>query len=290
MKKFIFGTIFFITGIAFSVQLCADQTIIAQKVSNPIKIDGIANDPEWKDKPSILVYENIGHIEITIKAVYTDQYIFFLVTFPDDDESRNHRDLVWNDPKKMYIVGPDREDSFVFKWSMESKKIDLSIYADNSYTTDVWYWKACRTDPMGFADDKICTLSMTKQPNSAKIISKKGFTYYSNRRGDEGLAAYHNVQIPIKFSGKKIPMFKNRVPTDSRADILAKGKWKDRKWTIEFKRLLFTGHADDIHFSTDETYQFGIARYEISGRKPDPKEQYYGAGDVTESLFLTFSK
>jgi len=287
MKKIIF-VLFICMG--FSLQTYAEQLIIAKKVANTPKIDGLADDPEWKNVNPVIVYENIGHIEITLKAVYTDEYICFLVTFPDEDESRNHRNLVWDNAKKMYFIGPEREDSFVFKWSMEPDIVDLSIYADNSYTTDIWYWKACRTDPMGFSDDKISTLSMTKQQNAAKIISKKGFTYYSKREGDEGKSAYQDIEIPIYFRGTSIPLFINVVPTESRADIIAKGHWYDKKWTIEFKRLLFTGHSDDIQFSINEKYQFGIARYEISGRKPDPKEKYYGAGDVIESLFLSFSK
>jgi len=290
MKKKLLWTIIFMFITSLAVQLYADQTIIAKKVNKTPKIDGIADDLEWKNAVPIKVYENVGHIEITLKAVYTDQEICFLVTFPDEDESRNHRNLVWNKEKKMYIVGHEREDNFVFKWSMELDKIDLSIYADNPYTVDVWYWKACRTDPVGFADDKICTLSMTKQSRSAKIISKKGFTYYSKRNGDKGSAAYKAVEIPIEYSGDSIPMFKNIIPTESRADIVAKGQWKEKKWTIEFKRLLFTGNTDDVQFSPDERYQFGIARYEISGRKPDPQEHFYGAGDVVESLYLIFSK
>jgi hypothetical protein len=278
-----------ILSLGLCLQVHADKTIIAQKVSNSPKIDGIADDPVWKKASPIIVYENIGKLEITLKAVYTDDHICFLVTFSDEDESRNHRNLVWDKQKKMYVFGPEREDSFVFKWSMDLNISDLSIYADNAYTTDVWYWKACRTDPMGFADDKICSLSMTKHPNSAKIISKQGYTYYSRRNGDNGSAAYKSIEFPIKYRGDNLPMFINTIPTKSRADIAAKGQWKEKKWTIEFKRLLFTGNLDDIQFSPDEKYQFGIARYEISGRKPDPKEKFYGAGDVIESLYLKFS-
>jgi hypothetical protein len=290
MKRIVYGALILFICMGVALQTYAAQSIIAKKVAKTPKIDGLDDDPEWKNADPLIVYENIGQLEITLKAVYTDKYICFLVTFPDEDESRNHRNLVWDKAKKMYFIGPEREDNFVFKWSMEPDIIDLSIYADNSYTTDIWYWKACRSDPMGFADDKISTLSMIKQQNAAKIISKKGFTYYSKRKGDEGKAAYQDIEIPIDFHGDTIPLFKNIVPSESRADIIAKGQWKDKKWSIEFKRLLFTGHPDDIQFSTHEKYQFGIARYEISGRKPNPKEKYYGAGDVIESLFLSFSK
>jgi len=289
MKKINYWIVLFNICIGFSFNVYADQTIISQKVIQPPIINGIADEPEWKKAVPIIVHENVNNIEITIKTIYTDKEIFFLVTFPDTDESRRHRTLIWDKEKKMYVIGPDREDSFVFKWSMEPQRIDLSIHADKPYTSDIWYWKSCRTDPMGYADDKIALLSMTKLPYSSKMISKKGYTFYSKRSGDKGSAAYEDLDIPLDYKGDSIPLFKNITPTDSRADIKAKGQWKDNQWTIEFKRLLFTGNPDDIQFNPTERYQFGIARYEISGLKPDPKEQFYGAGDVVETLFIQFA-
>ena len=76
--------------------------------------------------------------------------IFFLVVFPDPDESRRHKPWVWEKELKMYEMGPDREDVFIFKWNMDSEQKDLSVYADKSYTADIWFWKACRTDSTGF--------------------------------------------------------------------------------------------------------------------------------------------
>ncbi|MBF0451874.1 MAG: hypothetical protein HQK75_14310, partial [Candidatus Magnetomorum sp.] len=261
MKKLFYGNICFWISIVFSLNVLADYTIVANKVNNAPKIDGIVDPLEWAAAVPITVCENVGQIKISLKAVYTDQEICFLVTFPDNDESRNHRNLVWDKEKKMYMIGPDREDSFVFKWSMEPEIIDLSIYADNPYRADIWYWKACRTDPVGYADDKICSLSLDKLPQSSKIISKKGYTFYSKRSGDKGTSAYIDGDIPLLHGADKISMFKNVVPTGSRADVVAKGQWKEKQWTIEFKRLLFTGNIDDIQFSLSESYQFGIARY-----------------------------
>jgi hypothetical protein len=291
MKKLFYLLMVMAVCIGFSFDSSADQTIIALKASNAPKIDGIADEPDWLKAVPIITHENIGNIEVTLKAVYTDKEIFFLVTFPCEKESRLHRTLTWNKEKKMYVIGSEREDSFVFKWNMDSKPVDLSVYAETPYKSDIWYWKACRTDPAGYADDKYDILSMDKLPDSTKIISKKGNTLYYGRYGDEGNAAYSAAEPPLEYKGDKIPMFNVGKPTGSRADVAAKGQWKAGKWTIEFKRLLFTGSPDDVQFDTKGTsYQFGIALYEIAGQKPDPKERYYGAGDVAESLFLKFAE
>ena len=54
----------------------------------------------------------------------------------------------------MYDVGPDRGDCFVFKWAMDAAVNDLSVHSDHPYMADIWFWKANRTDPAGYADDK----------------------------------------------------------------------------------------------------------------------------------------
>ncbi len=289
MKKPLYLAMVMAMCIGFSAYSSADQTVTAAKVSNAPKIDGIGDESEWNKAVPVIVRENIANIEVTLKAVYTDKEIFFMVIFPDQDESRNHRDMIWDKEKKMYVIGADREDSFVFKWSMEPEPVNLSVYSDIPYKSDIWYWKALRSDPLGYADDKYDILSRTKVSNSNKVISKKGNTFYYGRYGDKGDAAYTAVEPPLDHNGDKIPMFKNVSPTGSRADVRAKGAWKAGKWTIEFGRLLFTGHDDDLQFDTKGSYQFGIALHEIAGQKPDSKEKYYGAGDVVESVILKFA-
>lgn len=291
MKKKLFYLVMVMAMcIGFSAYSYADQTIVAAKVKNAPKIDGVGDDPEWKTATQIIIHDNIAKIDVILKAVYTDQEIFFLVVFPDADESREHKPLVWDKEKKVYVTGTQRGDGFVFKWNMEIKPVDLSVFADNSYKTDVWYWKACRTDPVGYADDTYNILSMDKLPDSIKIISKKGNTFYYGRYGDDGTPAYLATEPQIEYKGDKISMFKNTTPTGSRADIRAKGVWKEGKWTIEFKRLLFTGNQDDLQFDTKGSYQFGISVYEIGGKKPDPKEHPYGAGDISEAILLKFAE
>ncbi len=272
-----------ICGTAFS-----DQTIIAVKTTGTVPfIDGFDNDPIWQRLDGIVTHADRANIDVKIKAVRTDKVIFFLVRFPDENESRSQKALHWNKKIKMYELGPEREDCFIFKWNMEPKKVDLSVYADEGYETDIWFWKAGRTDPAGFADDKRQILSKSLNKKCKKITSKSGKTMYFQRISDTGKSAY-SADIPIEYKGGIISQYKNRQPQGSRADIKAKGNWRDGKWIIEFCRALDTGHNDDVSFTVGKKYQFGIAISEIADKKPDIKSEQplYGSDDISENIYL----
>jgi hypothetical protein len=109
--------------------------------------------------------------------------------------------------------------------------------------------------------------------------------------GDGGSPAYQ-AKIEIDYRGDMIPQFVPKKPSGSRADIRAKGLWNRGEWCIEFARSLNTGHLDDVQFDIGRTYFFGVSRFEVAGRAPDPalSQPQYGAGDVSEKLWLVFKK
>jgi len=265
----------------------ADQTITAGKVSEAPVIDGIDNEKLWQNAAQLVTRDPLAGIDIYLKAVYTDKEIFFLVRFPDPDESRTHKSWQWDTKRNLYDLGKDREDTFIFKWNMESAPVDLSIYADNNYTADIWYWKANRTDPSGYADDKSHVFNSIASRNATGVTSRTGKTRYLLRLEDKGTSAYKS-QIETVYKGEIMPRYKNRKPTSSRADVRARGIWQDGWWTIELARALDTGFEDDIQFSPSKSFEFGVSRYEIAGREPDPKsnQPLHGAGDVGEVLTL----
>ncbi len=267
----------------------AEQKLLAIPVTVPPLIDGLTNDPAWKNAPVITTLDKANALPINIMAVYTNTEIFFQVSFPDPDESRTHKSWAWDNGREMYTVGNDREDIFVFKWNMESKPVDLSINSADVYQADIWYWKACRTDGVGFADDKSHIYSPEEDRNATKIVSRAGKIMYLLRASDEGESAY-NIDLISEYQGDILPRYTIKQPTGSRSDVLAKGVWHDKRWTIEFGRKLVTGNQDDIQFTTDKKYVFGVSRYEIAGRESNAKlsDPLYGTGDVNETLWLEF--
>ncbi|MFC1620932.1 ethylbenzene dehydrogenase-related protein [Candidatus Omnitrophota bacterium] len=291
MKKKIIFTLMLLACLVINGISYADQSVIAEKIDLPPVIDGNADEPLWEKPQAIVTHDNITGIDITMKAAYTDKEIFFLVTFPDPDESRKHKYWVWDKHEEMYKVGMLREDTFIFKWNMEAYPVDLSVYSDESYMADIWFWKANRTDPVGFADDKMQKLGKTKRSKSIEVTTKTGNIMYLERLGDSGTTAYKDVLF-IEYEGDEIPNYENRTPSGSRADIKAKGIWSDGRWTMEFSRFLNTGNPDDIQFVPGKSYQFGVSSQEMAARQHDPElsQPFYGAGDVGEMLTLEWGE
>jgi hypothetical protein len=269
----------------------AGQTVVVKKVTIPPVIDGNGSDEAWAQASECVTYDGIAKINISLKAVYTDARIFFLVSYPDADRSVTHKTWEWNKATQMYKTGGDREDAFVFKWNMETHPVDLSLRSEDDYAADIWFWKACRTDPMGYADDKIDRVRSTAVPKSAQLTGKNGKTMYMLRNADSGKPPYRDTLFE-EYEGDKMPGLAGVVPEGSCADIKAKGSWADGRWTIEFGRSLDTGHEDDVLFDTSKTYAFGVSRYEIAGRPPDPElsQPLYGCGDISEELKLKFGE
>ena len=60
----------------------------------------------------------------------------------------------------------------------------------------------------------------------------------------------------------------------------------------EFARHLDTVNDDDVRLEPGKTYLFGISRFEVAGRQPDPDltQPLYGSGDTSEPLYLVFGK
>lgn len=271
--------------------LRAEQTLVTTKVERIPVVDGKGDDSQWAKAVSITTHDKIANIDVSIKAVHTKTEIAFLVIFPDPDESRTHKSWVWDKGQHLYTTGPDREDTFVFEWNMSSTPVDLSIYSGADHKSDEWFWKACRTDPVGYADDKYQVLSSHNVEKSVKITSKLGKKMYLVREGDHGAPAFYTT-LHASYEGDILPRFAWKEPSGSCADVKAKGRWHKGEWTVEFKRALVTGQSDDVQFQTNERYEFGISRYENAGKAPDPSQSQplYGAGDVGETLYLRFGR
>ena len=267
----------------------ADQVITSHKTSQEPLVDGLETEDIWKNLAAVTTFDPVAQIEIKIKSAYSDSKIFFLVSFPDKNESRIHRRWLWNKDDTIYIEGPEREDVFVFKWKLAETTKDLSIFSDETYEADIWFWKACRTDPQGFADDKIQRLLNYPAKDTFEVTSKSDKKMYIKRQGDLGRSSY-KTRILIDYEGDMVHRYILRQPESSRADVKAKGMWKDGRWTIEFARALVTGNGDDVNFRIlSNSYGFGVSRYEIAARPPETSDQpLYGAGDITEILTLEF--
>lgn len=267
----------------------AQRSVECAYADSAPSVDGMENDPAWSSASVFITHDPIADIDINFQTVYSGDRIYFLIRYPDNDESRQHKNWHWDEEKDMYIFGPEREDTFVIKWNMGSVPVDLDVYGDDEYSADIWYWKSVRTDPAGYADDKNQIYSRTMLEKSNSIKTKSGSEMFLLRRGDSGTSAY-TMDIKDSYAGDVLPSVIVGRPDGSRADIAASGQWKNGEWVIEFSRKLITGYPDDIQLDISGNYQFGLSRYEIAGRDKDDSidEPFFGSGNIGETFILTF--
>jgi len=266
------------------------QDLTIAKVDTAPVLDGVADDPAWSSAEAITVTDNRSKDKITLKAALNGDTLFFLVTFPDKEENALHKPWVWDKEMEAYKLGPQREDGFTFKWNMEAGDVDLTNFSDDSYRADVWYWKAGRTNPAGYADDKYHVLSDEPGKQAKELQTSSGKTKYLMRVGDAGTSA-QKKRILTDYKGDVQDQYESRKPDGSRADVMAKGVWKDGAWIIEFSRKLDTGNDDDLKMdaSSGGRHLFGVSIYGLYGDAvDDSKPHLYGQGRLSEKLYLVF--
>jgi len=267
-----------------------EMTLVSIPVANAPIIDGRANEPFWNTAPAITTLDFSSQRSITIRSVYTTQEIFFLVTYPKDTPEETHKSWRWDTKEEVYREGSDREDAFVFKWSLSGNKVSLRLHAPEPHRGDIWFWKAFRTNRAGYADDKWQAVSLKPGPGSKEIKSSTNGTLHFRRVGDAGKAAYQD-KLFFEYNGDTLPAYEHTKPSGSRGDVRAKGVWSNKQWTIEFGRKLKTGHDDDVALTPGAVYLFGVSCYPMANDTPHASwsQPLYRTGDAFDRLFLTFA-
>ena len=275
---------------ALSLPVAAEQrTLNCSRTDTPPIINGIADDTAWKRISSASVEDASGELTHNVMCSYDNNNIYLVARHLDSYANLEHKTQVWNKDEERYSQGPKREDTLTLKWGIDNATNDISISADAPYRADIWYWKAFRGNSTGFADDKFHIYSNEQIPRAKKLISKSGARYYLSRKGDKGKSTYKS-RISTEFEGDETAAYEIRTPEGSRADIRAKGEWVDGLWTVEFARALKTFNTDDIQFDINESYIFGISKYEISGGSvtENIEQPLYNTGDIVDTITLNF--
>lgn len=279
----------------------AEIQVTSLRTSTPPLVDGDSSDTVWRQARPVLINDKASGETIILTSVYTESDIYFLVQYPDKAENPLHKPWMWDQTANAYREGPHREDTFVFKWNMLDRDVDLSVFSDDDYRADIWYWKANRSNPAGYADDKMHILSSTPSEHTGKmfnetevnektpVLSISGRQRELIRVADQGTPA-HSTFKPSEKGAPVLDHYPSSTPEGSRADVRAKGSWQGGFWFVEFRRKLTTGHDDDVQFSPPNPVLFGVSIFSLYGNKLDAQSpNLYGMGRISAPLRLRFS-
>ena len=132
--------------------------------------------------------------------------------------------------------------------------------------SDIWHWKAYRSNESGLAHDKSHIVSTTKIAKSKKHIGLNGKEIYISRSSDKGDKLYSSKRYTEKIKDVMPKYIVNPGAKGSGADVKAKGVWKDETWTLELVRKLDTGdHKSDVVFKAGGSVKGAIAIFDGVG-------------------------
>jgi hypothetical protein len=298
------------------------STLTAVKVSAPPTLDGDAKDEAWaKAQPlAVPVKEGaIGSITVRMKVVYTDTHIYLLAQWPDKTETVEQLPYTFDGQKWTKPEEP-LEDRFAIQWNIsvadfERKGCAVLCHTGTRYPdkkprmhtnapgefTDEWHWKAARSNPMGYVDDKYLDNAVDPKDDEVAHHADGGTRVYKGNKMKDGApelvwkgtpgkppavdaakaglfllstdAATYGPSNPLTgkpwAKGDKVPVAILQGPTGSNADIKAYGRWVNGVWTLEMSRALNPGpnavkdgNKIDVVFEPGKTYHFGISVFD----------------------------
>lgn len=193
--------------------------LISQYVTDAPEVDGIA-EPMWDEVDAIEISTfggaNAGTHEVSLKSVYTDDKVHFLVQWTDPTLSQQRFPWVKQDDGSWVQMtdGSDHdeivfyEDKFAFIWNVDNSIAgfnDTGCFVTchvgegdkpygNKYTQtageigDIWHWKSVRTNPVDYVDDQYLDDARWSADNSGAgrhSDPREGGSYVNNVN-DEG--------------------------------------------------------------------------------------------------------
>ena len=204
-----------------------------------------------------------GNIAVDLRAGVFGDRIYFALRWPDDAADTEYKGWEWLGNR--YVEGKKRDDGAALRFHL-SGDYDRSMLSAKTYVADVWFWSAARTNPTGHAEDWTHRISTRMIEDAAEYAVKGLGTVYIKKVRDEGQGPYRFLPRPKTKIAGRLPSFELvKSPSGSAADVLAKGRWSQGKWSLEFSRKLSTGNPDDASFAAGQTILGQVAVFNRSG-------------------------
>lgn len=287
---------------SFAVSMAYGETIVtAKKVSqDPADI----NSAEWASaKETAIINEGAAggpfekkKLEVKVKAVYTKGgNISILLSWPDNDQSMTKEAWKFSNGKWGRQKGDD--DKVALNWEIkriknfatkgcavvchsEAKNTEDWKYHTETATErgDMWVWRAYTSNPLGYAEDGYVDDDARKsdpgtgkaKKNEASDKKKPKFMQNPSRKPSVPGFLLEGETVEIKDyskfkNGDVVPSWILSRFSGSMADVKAKAKWANGRWTVMLQRRLETSDREnDVQFDTRRDYNFGIAVFNDS--------------------------
>jgi hypothetical protein len=206
--------------------------LVAYSVDAAPTLDGVADDEAWANAQEITIPVAGGFnsfaTDANLKAVYTDNTVYFVLTYEDSTESwfrspwQKQEDGTWTKVKDPNDKGGDNntvyEDKFSMIWSINNsikgfettgcfvachagENSDVKPYG-NKYTAsegelgDIWHWKSVRNE--GQIDDQYLdsTRYSADTPEAGRHSDEKeSGGYVDNQTEDKTLPAFTSPSV-----------------------------------------------------------------------------------------------
>ncbi|MCI0748536.1 MAG: ethylbenzene dehydrogenase-related protein [Verrucomicrobia subdivision 3 bacterium] len=247
--------------------------LVVAKITQAPAVDGKGDEATWRSaKPVEVVAKGVmpktrgTSSTVTLRAAHTDTHIYLLVQWTDATKNdAGHKTWVWDTTKNAYAEDTDREDALSIAFE-HTGAFTANMLSGDEAVWDVWHWKAFRTNPQGFAMDRLHHYFKSQPTVKAnKHTAKDGGDVWIARPEDSGDTVEKKQAAPTENKGARMPQYLHGIPTGSAADVQAKGAWADGKWTLEFARKLNTGHADDTAFDPSRSYKLAVSVHNDTG-------------------------
>jgi hypothetical protein len=225
----------------------------------PPELDGRLSEDAWEDAETLTfaVEGASGTVKMAMSALWGEDRIYFLLRWKDREASVEHHPWEWSEANREYVVGKAVEDAVALQFPTEGRMGDCML-SGREAQADLWFWKAARTNPVGYADDGTLTASTSRIPKANFYKAENKATVWIKEKRDAGTSPYRS-QVAGTFEGDSVRRYLPRRPSGSSADVRAKGLWDKGEWTVEFSRKLDTGDPADVVFKPKGEQYFSVA-------------------------------
>lgn len=217
--------------------------LTAEKTGEAITIDGYANEASWAGARELVIAARdriTGTVDVTLKALYDENYIYIYATWPDPTENTIRDTWIYDADKgwqRWSEAGNEmakNEDRILFIWNIDESVEGFNVagcaitcHGDRHYTnaegerTDTWQWRASVTNPAGYVEDKYWdntakegTYSEARE--AGRHIDEVTIVGYTGQDAQAVSGGYrdNSQSVLIDGSAVKIPRYYQPSPTD----------------------------------------------------------------------------